>query len=249
MALLSLSVAAWRRHRRAAYALLAWVPLIGLSTARAVQLSSGAPLTPMIEYGLPVVLAIASILLVLVLADRMLTMRRERDSAQLHAERDALTGVFNRSGIESRLDWAINRARDDGGALSAAFMDLDHFKNINDNHGHAVGDACMRELVRIASDELQYGDHIGRLGGEEFLLVMPGSNRRQARDVAERIRRGVEAQCAEVAGAPVALTVSIGIAQCSIGDSVETLVARSDQAMYAAKHAGRNRVVVAPAEA
>ena len=242
MALLSLGVASWRRHRRATYALVAWVPLIGLSTARAVQLSAGTPLTPMIEYGLPVVLAFASILLVLVLADRMLTMRRERDSAQLHAERDALTGVFNRSGIEQRLDWLIGQVRRDGRSLSALFLDLDHFKAINDGHGHAIGDACLHALVRAAAAEMKYGDHIGRIGGEEFLLVLPGSRQREARDTAERIRQSVERDCAEVAGVPVALTVSIGVAQCRSDDTVASLVARADQAMYVAKHAGRNRV-------
>lgn len=243
LALLSLGVAAWRRHRRATYALLAWVPLIGLSTARAVQLSVGTPLTPMIEYGLPVVLAFASILLVLVLADRMLTMRRERDSAQLHAERDALTGVLNRSGIEQRLDWSIAQARREGRSLSALFLDLDHFKDINDGHGHAVGDACLHALARAASSEMKYGDHIGRIGGEEFLLVLPGTSGKNARDTAERIRLRVERECADVAGVPVALTVSIGVAQCGSDDTVASLVARADQAMYAAKHAGRNRVI------
>jgi diguanylate cyclase (GGDEF)-like protein len=247
LALVALGVASWRRHRRAAYALLAWVPLVALSTARAVQLSIGAPLTPAIEYGLPLMLAFTSIVLVLILADRMLTMRRERDRAQLHAERDALTGVFNRSGIEQRLDWAIARAHDHDGALSAIFLDLDHFKDINDSHGHAVGDACMRELVRVVGDELAYGDHIGRLGGEEFLLVLPGSDLHQARRTGESIRRSVQAQCAQVDGIQVALTVSIGVAAYRMGDNVAALVARSDQAMYAAKHGGRNRVEAAPA--
>ncbi len=247
MALLALGVASWRRHLRAAYALLAWVPLVALSTARAVQLGMGAPLTPGVEYGLPLMLAFTSIVLVLVLADRMLTMRRERDHAQLHAERDALTGVFNRSGIERRLDRAITRAGTHGSALAAIFLDLDHFKDINDSHGHAVGDACMRELVRVVGGELAYGDHIGRLGGEEFLLALPGSDLHQARRTAERIRRSVEAQCAHVDGIPIALTVSVGVAAYRAGDSVATLVARSDQAMYAAKHAGRNRVEAAPA--
>lgn len=247
LALVALGAASWRRHLRAAYALLAWVPLVALSTARAVQLSIGAPLTPGIEYGLPLMLAFTAIVLVLILADRMLTMRRERDSAQLHAQRDALTGVFNRSGIEQRLDWAIVRAREHGGALSAIFLDLDHFKEINDSHGHAVGDACMRELVRVAGGELAYGDHIGRLGGEEFLLVLPGSDLHQARRTGECIRRSIEARCAQVDGIPVALTVSIGVATYRTGDSVASLVARSDLAMYAAKHAGRNRVEAAPA--
>ncbi len=243
LALLSLGVASWRRHRRAAYALVAWVPLIGLSTARAVQLSAGAPLTPMIEYGLPIVLAFVSVLLVLVLADRMLTVRDERDRARLHAEHDALTGVFNRSGIEQRLDWSITQARRHGHGLSALYLDLDYFKRINDSHGHAVGDACLRALVRTAADEMKYGDHIGRLGGEEFLLVLPGSSRAEAHATAERIRRRVERECAAIADAPVVLTVSIGVARCGADDTVASLIERTDKAMYAAKHAGRNRVV------
>src|SRR5690606_26651160 len=209
LALLALGVASWRRHRHAAYALLAWVPLVALSTARAVQLSIGAPLTPAIEYGLPLMLAFTAIVLVLILADRMLTMRRERDRARMHAHRDALTGVFNRSGIEQRLEQAIARAGAQGTALSAVFLDLDHFKDINDAHGHAFGDACMRELVRVVGGELAYGDHIGRLGGEEFLLVLPGSDLPQARRTGERIRRSVEAQCLRVGDVPVALTVSV----------------------------------------
>jgi diguanylate cyclase (GGDEF)-like protein len=245
LALLGLTVASWRGARRAAYALLAWVPLVSLSTARAVQLSVGAPVTPWVEYGLPVVLAFAAILLALVLADRVLAERRERDRAQLHAERDALTGVFNRSGIERRLQWAVAESHRRDDVLSAVFMDLDHFKRINDSYGHGVGDACMREVVRVAGAELQYGDHMGRIGGEEFLLVLPGSNRRHARDAAERIRQAVATQCTVVAGEPVALTVSIGVAECARGDSAAALLARSDQAMYAAKHGGRNRVVVA----
>lgn len=243
VAVLGLGVAWWRGNRRSGYAMLAWLPLVALSTARAVQLSAGTELTPMIEYGLPVVLALASILLVLVLADRALTVRDERDRARLHAEHDALTGVLNRSGIEQRLDWSIAQARRDDQALSVLYLDLDLFKRINDDHGHAVGDACLRALVRVAAGEMKYGDQLGRLGGEEFLLVLPGSNHHEARDLAERIRRRVESECADVADLAIALTVSIGVAQCGIDDTRASLIARADLAMYAAKHGGRNRVV------
>ena len=130
------------------------------------------------------------------------------------------------------------------------YLDLDLFKRINDDHGHAVGDACLRALVRVAAGEMKYGDQLGRLGGEEFLLVLPGSNHHEARDLAERIRRRVESECADVADLAIALTVSIGVAQCGIDDTRASLIARADLAMYAAKHGGRNRVVgpgVAPA--
>lgn len=238
---------AWQRgNRRAAYALLGWVPLVTLSTLRALQLSAGAPLGPTIEYGLPLALALASVLLVLVLADRMLAVRRERDDAQALSERDPLTGVLNRSGIERQLSHAFDASQRGGSALSVLFLDLDHFKRINDVHGHAFGDACLRAMVRASVGQLEPSDQIGRYGGEEFLAVLPGSRPRDARDLAERIRRSVQARCATVADVPVGLTLSIGIAHDRPGDTIEELLRRADQALYAAKDAGRNQVQAAP---
>jgi diguanylate cyclase (GGDEF)-like protein len=247
LALITLSVAWWRGGRHAGFVLIGWVPLVVVSTARATQLSAGAELTPWLEYGLPAVCAFSAVVLGLGLADRMLAFRRERDTFQHHAERDALTGVFNRAGTERRLDWAIDRSRKDATALSVLFLDLDHFKQINDTHGHAAGDACLRALVRVVGEELHYGDLLGRYGGEEFLMILPDSGRRQARDAAERIRQAVEQRCANLAGVPGPLTVSIGLAVCAPGDTVTALVTRADQAMYAAKRAGRNRIAIGEA--
>ncbi|WP_159017489.1 sensor domain-containing diguanylate cyclase [Cognatiluteimonas profundi] len=239
---------AWRRGGRyAGMMLLAWVPLVAVSTARAVQLSSGTALTPLLEYGLPLVLAFAAVVLMLGMANRMLAFRRERDRAQLEAERDPLTGVLNSAGIKRRLDWALAASEASHQPLTVLFLDIDHFKRINDSHGHAIGDACLGALVRIITAELQYGDHVGRLGGEEFLLVMPGVNRRSARDTAESIRRSVETRCRQIAGVPLEMTVSIGVADSRPDDTVGDLIARADAAMYAAKGAGRNRVVSAHA--
>jgi len=223
--------------------LLAWIPLVLASTARAVQLSSGAPLPPWLEYGLPLVLAYTAVVLMLGMADRMRAFRHERDHAQYEAERDPLTGVLNRAGIERRLDWALAAAAGEYRPLAVLFLDIDHFKKINDSHGHAVGDACLGALVRIIATELQYGDQVGRLGGEEFLLVLPGADRRRARDIAEHIRRGVELRCARIADIPLAMTVSIGVAESRRSDTVADLIARADGAMYTAKRAGRNRVM------
>ncbi|HEX2595826.1 MAG TPA: diguanylate cyclase [Luteimonas sp.] len=250
LAILAL-VLAWRRgSRHAGMMLLAWVPLVAVSTARALQLSAGAPLQPWLEYGLPLVLAYTAVVLMLGMADRMRAFRRERDRAQLEAERDPLTGVFNRAGIKRRLDWALAATQSEYQPLAVLFLDIDHFKRINDEHGHAVGDACLGALVRLVTGELQYGDQVGRLGGEEFLLVLPGADRRRAQDTAEHIRRSVEARCREIAGVPLAMTVSIGVAESRYGDSVAEIIARADAAMYTAKRAGRNRVASAgPADA
>jgi diguanylate cyclase (GGDEF)-like protein len=241
---------AWRGGgRHAGMMLLGWVPLVTVSTARALQLSSGAVLAPWLEYGLPLVLAFTAVVLMLGMADRMRAFRSERDLAQHDAERDPLTGVLNRAGIERRLEWALAATHDDYLPLAVLFLDIDHFKRINDSHGHAVGDACLGALVRIIATELQYGDQIGRLGGEEFLLVLPGVDRRRARDIAEHIRSSVELHCREIAGLPLAMTVSIGVAESRRDDVVADLIARADVAMYAAKRAGRNRVMTSGAMA
>ncbi len=247
LAIVSLSIAWHRGGRHAGMVLLGWVPLVAISTARALQLSSGAALPPWLEYGLPLVLAYTAVVLMLGMADRMRAFRRERDRAQLEAERDPLTGVLNRAGIKRRLDWALAASQQSHEPLAVLFLDIDHFKRINDSHGHAVGDACLGALVRLIKVELHYGDQVGRLGGEEFLLVLPGANRRRARDTAERIRSSVELRCRQIAGVPLDMTVSIGVADSRDGDAVADLVERADAAMYAAKRAGRNRTVTANA--
>lgn len=244
VALAGLAIA-WRRgSRHAGYVMIAWVPLLIFTTWRAVQLSQGAVVVDWVQYGLPLVLAFTAVVLALGLADRMLTFRRERDSAKEHAERDALTGVLNRGGIEYRLDWAVLEKRREGIALSLLFIDLDFFKKINDRYGHALGDACLRAAARAVSEEFQYGDQLGRLGGEEFVLVLAGADAEGARQIAERVRTKIERSCAVVEQVPVGVTASIGVAECLPEDSVASLIARADQAMYAAKRAGGNRVAM-----
>jgi diguanylate cyclase (GGDEF)-like protein len=241
-------VLAWRGGgRHAGLILFAWVPLVVMSTLRALQLSSGAPLPGWLEYGLPLTVAYSAVVLMLGLADRMLVFRRERDRAQEDAERDPLTGVYNRAGIERRLAGALRQRRAGDEQLSVLFLDIDHFKRINDSHGHAVGDTCLKALVKLVGTHLQYGDKLGRLGGEEFVLVLPGANRRRAHDTAEAIRHGVETRCRQIAGIQLDMTVSIGVAEAQRHDTATALIARADAAMYAAKNAGRNRVVDADA--
>lgn len=238
-------VQAWRNGGRlAGFMLVAWLPLALISAGRLVQLTRDEAIMPWLEYGLLLALVFSAVVLALGLADRMLGFRRERDHAKEHALRDALTGVFNRAGIEHRIDWAILNSRAERESLSLLFLDLDNFKRINDSFGHAVGDSCLRAVVRTVSAELHYGDQFGRLGGEEFVLALAASGTQRAMAVAERIRRRIERSCMHVDGAPVGLTVSIGVAECHRGDTVASLIGRADKAMYAAKHAGRNRVIL-----
>lgn len=244
LSLLSLALA-WRKgSRHAAYFLAAWVPLMVFGTWRAVQISVGMPVRDWLDYGYPFVLGYASVVMALGLADRMLTFRRERDTAKEHAERDALTGVLNRGGIEYRLDWAILERRREHIPLSLLFIDLDVFKQINDRHGHAFGDHCLRAVTRVISEEFQYGDQLGRLGGEEFVLVLTGVDGPAATALAERVRVKIERRCMRVDEIDVGLTVSIGVAECTAEDTVASLIKRADEAMYRAKRAGGNQVVV-----
>ncbi len=235
--------------RHAGFVLIAWVPLVTVSTARAVQLGMGAPLSTWLEYGLPIMLAFAAVVLVLGLADRMVAFRRERDEAKLHAEHDGLTGAYNRDGITSRLQRALAEARASHQPVSVLFLDLDHFKSINDTHGHPVGDACLRAVVEVIREQARLGDLLGRVGGEEFLLYLPGATLAAASGTADRLLQEVESRCRRVMGAPVNLTLSIGVVECLPFDNVESLIRRADDAMYRAKRAGRNRVVVLGEEA
>ena len=244
LAVVTLAAVWLRGGRHAGFVLIAWVPLVTVSTARAMQLSAGVPLAPWLEYGLPVMQAFAAVVLVLGLADRMLTFRRERDVAQLHAEHDALTGVLNRAGIITRLNRAVVEARRKRQSLAVLFLDLDHFKAINDSYGHPVGDACLCAVTESIHSETMPAYQLGRIGGEEFLLLLPGVSDVVARETAEQIRRKVERRCREVKGMPVALTLSIGVVECGPDDSAATLIQRADAAMYKAKHEGRNRVVM-----
>jgi diguanylate cyclase (GGDEF)-like protein len=243
VALTTLVVAWWRGQTHAAYVLIAWVPLLVFTMWRALRFSSGERAQPWLEYGLPWVLAFTAVVLALGLADRMLTFRRERDSAKAHAERDGLTGVLNRGGIEHRLDWALIERQREHIPVSLLFIDLDAFKQVNDRYGHAVGDACLRAVTRAVSEQFQYGDQLGRLGGEEFVLVLSGAGLSSATRIGDQVVARIRHDCATVEGIEVALTASLGVAQARDGDTVASLIARADHAMYAAKRAGGDRVM------
>jgi len=158
---------------------------------------------------------------------------------------DDLTGLLNRRGTFERLDEEIGRARRTGDTLSVAMLDLDEFKLINDQYDHSGGDVALRHFGRLIQDESRSYDTAGRVGGEEFLLIAPGLDSGQAVALAERIRARVAAEPAVVAGDRVLLTVSIGVAELRGEESRDSIVLRADHAMYAAKEAGRDRVMLA----
>ena len=163
---------------------------------------------------------------------------------------DGLTGVHNRRYFESRCLEEVQAARRSGLPLVCLLLDVDHFKRINDTHGHPAGDAVLRYVARLIRAQLRGSDVVARYGGEEFVLLLPGTPLPAALETAERIRRVIAAQTMPVpVPEPLRITVSIGAAALLPGDDPAALAAdlvqRADQALYAAKQGGRNRVQAA----
>ncbi len=182
---------------------------------------------------------------------RDITQRKamERELERL-ANRDDLTGLPNRRCTLQALEHAIERrgGRRETSPLCVLMLDLDHFKRVNDEHGHLVGDQALQHVATIMQRWSRDGDVLGRLGGEEFLLIVDAADLDATLDVAERIREAVQAM-PPPARPGLALTVSIGVAQWREGDTdASRLLDRVDRAMYAAKNSGRNRVCRAVAE-
>lgn len=176
--------------------------------------------------------------------DQALSAIQLRRSAEL----DALTGAFNRRTIDQWLVRSFSEAARDGQPISVLFVDMDHFKAINDKYGHACGDQCLRKVAGTLRAALGEGDLLGRYGGEEFIAVLPGRGGAAARAVGEQLRSGVERLSIEWEDQDLHLTVSVGVATRMDHETrpPET-IDRADKALYAAKRGGRNRVHVAPA--
>jgi len=164
------------------------------------------------------------------------------------AETDALTGTANRRAFMQFLELATDRSRRHQIPASVIMLDLDHFKQVNDTHGHAVGDRVLIDTVAAIQKCLRDSDMLGRLGGEEFAVVVHDADLDAAAETAERIRASVEAMSVKTDdGVPVPVTASLGVTavRCAEGlDTPESLLQDSDEALYAAKENGRNRVVL-----
>jgi diguanylate cyclase (GGDEF)-like protein len=162
---------------------------------------------------------------------------------------DALTGLSNRRQIECDLVRVVSAARRHDTELSVLLIDIDHFKDVNDTHGHQTGDRALVAVARALERALRREDLVGRWGGEEFIAILPGTDEDGAAVVAERIRAGVvELEVLTDESLAIHLTASVGVAEGARNGANE-LVQRADGALYAAKAAGRNRVEVAAAEA
>ncbi len=177
-------------------------------------------------------------------------LREMLDKSVSLAYTDALTGVYNRRYMNAHLDRKIMEISDTQKPLSVVIFDIDHFKQVNDNYGHAGGDEVLRTLAERVGSSIRDFDLLARYGGEEFVVIMPSTPADVAAMVAERLRQRLEAQAFEVPGhdQPLPITASLGVATTT--DPMETadnLLARADAALYAAKRGGRNRVCSADA--
>jgi len=180
---------------------------------------------------------------------RDVTERKRAEALLLElATTDGLTGLSNRRHFMERGGAELGRARRTGGPVSCLMFDVDHFKKVNDAHGHNAGDEVLRALARTARGSLRDIDLLGRLGGEEFGALLPETGLEEALLVAERLREAVATMGLTHAGAPLAVTMSLGVA-CAKGqgETLESLLRRADGALYEAKQSGRNRVVAANA--
>jgi diguanylate cyclase (GGDEF)-like protein len=171
-----------------------------------------------------------------------------REKLRERATSDSLTSLWNRAAILEILQQELERAQRTDVPLSVVLADLDHFKRINDTYGHLAGDVVLREAAHRMRLAIRPYDHIGRYGGEEFLLVLPDCQVAGALALAERLRLAVGGDAMTLAEGLVAVTLSLGIATSDMAGEVHTLLNTADTALYRAKHGGRNRVELATLE-
>lgn len=176
---------------------------------------------------------------------RILAVSRDHEERARHlATRDALTDLLNRRAFNAIAERDLARSLRQRYPLCIAFMDLDHFKRLNDDYGHSFGDDVLRLFADSWGEQLRSTDVLARYGGEEFVLLLPDTELAEARTILDRGRANIAAASIRCGDTPVTLTFSAGLAEAIPGDDVESLMSRADQALYRAKDSGRNRVVL-----
>jgi diguanylate cyclase (GGDEF)-like protein len=164
--------------------------------------------------------------------------------------RDELTGLYNRRHLTERLQQESERGKRYGQHFSVALIDIDHFKNINDSHGHSIGDEVLVEFASILRQQVRIIDHVGhspdgtlgRFGGEEFMIILPGTSLEGAVVCLERMRDAVARTAFQTSAGPIGVTFSAGLAAQGVLETAEALLQRADEALYRAKECGRNRL-------
>ena len=194
-------------------------------------------------------IAIATLLVILeyqasAVSTALEELRKSEQRYLFEASRDSLVRLWNRKAIFDLLSSEISRANRSHTPLVVFLIDLDHFKQVNDNYGHLVGDDALRGVASRITKSVREYDHVGRYGGEEFIVVLPECSAEMAIEIAERIRQGITQEPIVNAPVPVNITASFGVSQWCPGQDLRDLLQEADLALYAAKHNGRNRVEV-----
>jgi diguanylate cyclase (GGDEF)-like protein len=172
-------------------------------------------------------------------------LKQEKARAEELARSDFLTGLDNRRAFYEQGERLLRALERSAHPETALMFDIDKFKAINDRYGHAGGDAALRSMADLIRSHQRAGDIAARLGGEEFVLLLPETTLDEALAIAERIRAATEAQVTEFEGCRIGFTTSVGVAQLTEGESLDDWIARADAALYRAKQTGRNRVIAA----
>ena len=172
-------------------------------------------------------------------------LQAANQALEMQARSDPLTGLLNRRGLEGQFNFAIALARRSGRPLSLLAVDVDHFKRVNDTHGHGVGDQVLQSLAQTLQQRLRSSDVAARIGGEEFVALLPDTSLEEARAAADALRLAVAAQSHPQAG-PITISLGVSALRADDADNASTLLERADAALYQAKKEGRNRVCVQP---
>ncbi len=224
---------------------LGWIPYAPIATS--VHLADGQ-MDPLWALAY-IVFAIPHLLFIFSLAFYVLQRWRAREEAANHLSRtDSLTGLSNRRHVLELLELEKSRCELAEMPLSVIMVDLDHFKSINDRWGHDIGDRVLTAAAHALRDSVREYDHVGRYGGEEFLVVLPGLDTTQSRSLAERIRQTIASVRLRLpTGERISLSASLGMSCYDVAEmvTVNDLVKQADVALYQAKHQGRDRLVVA----
>lgn len=233
-----------RGRRPALFLLVAWLPMTALLLAHLAELNGAWLGPPWLGYALPASCVLSGLVVMTGLGETLHKLRRDRDDASRMASYDLLTGGLSRPAIEARLGEAVHAAHSSGMPLSVVFFDIDHFKQVNDVHGHLMGDQCIRIIAVRARNRLRTYDLFGRWGGDEILVLLPDTPLDEAVGMAENLRSAVNCRSLEIEGTRLEASLSLGVAQLMEGESADQLVRRADEALYASKQAGRDRVSV-----
>jgi diguanylate cyclase (GGDEF)-like protein len=224
--------------------LVGWGAVTAAGFARASYFLRHEGTPPLLEWLYPLAQVFGAFVLVLATARAARYAEREMQVARKRALIDPLTRLPNRAQLDEGLARMMEQSRSEGTPLALMYLDLDHFKSINDRFGHAAGDRCLALVSAILRRHVRPGDLVARYGGEEFVIVLAGAGHARARQAAEALRAAIAETPVQHEGEAIPIAASIGVSDLRPDDSMQDLLKRADEALYRAKQGGRNRVEV-----